>query len=459
LLTKKKFETVFGIIFRNKIMSQEPYRPYIWDRNEVLSREEIRALQFVRLRDCIRRCLAIPFYREKFDERGISADSVHSVDDIRKLPFTTKADFRDNYPLGFLAVPRERVVRYHGSTGTTGKPTIVAYTQQDLDLWAGLCARFLVSGGLKSYHTVQVAFGYGLFTGGFGLHYGIERVGAAVIPAAAGNTKRQLMLLQDMQADALVCTPSYALNIADAIHNEGIERSTLALKLAFLGSEPWTEAMREALERSLDIKGSNNYGLSEVIGPGVSGECPERNGMHFQEDHFIVECLNPDTLEPVPEGQPGELVISSISREAMPILRYRTRDIASLHSEKCSCGRSTTRMSRVIGRSDDLLILRGVNVFPSQIEEALLTIEGAAPHYQIVVDRPKILDEICVRVEISPELFSDKMTDMTNLKHKIEHAIQQMTGLHMQIELLPPQSLERFEGKAKRVIDHRKLTD
>jgi phenylacetate-CoA ligase len=450
-------KSIFNRQNNNHVMAQKPYKPFIWDRNEILPHEEIRALQFVRLRDCIRRCSTVPFYRKKFDELSISPDSIHSVDDIGKLPFTTKADFRDNYPLGFLAVPRERVVRYHGSTGTTGKPTIVAYTQQDLDLWAELCARFLVSGGLKPQHTVQVAFGYGLFTGGFGLHYGIERVGAAVIPAASGNTKRQLMLLQDMQADALVCTPSYALNIAEAIHAEGISRSELALKLAFLGSEPWTEAMRDALEKSLDIKGSNNYGLSEVIGPGVSGECPERSGMHFQEDHFIVECLDPDTLEPVPEGQPGELVISSISREAMPILRYRTRDIASLHSGKCPCGRETIRMSRVIGRSDDMLILRGVNVFPSQIEEALLTIEGTAPHYQIVVDRPKIMDEIRVRVEISPELFSDKMTDMANLKHKIEHAVQQMTGLHMQVELLPPQSLERFEGKARRIVDHRKL--
>jgi phenylacetate-CoA ligase len=358
-----------------------------------------------------------------------------------------------------LAVPREQVVRFHGSSGTSGKPTIVAYTQNDLNLWSELCARFLVSGGLKSHHTVQVAFGYGLFTGGFGLHYGIERVGAAVIPAASGNTKRQLMLLQDMQADALVCTPSYALNIAEAIRAEGIDRSQLSLKLAFLGSEPWTEAMRETLEKSLGILGSNNYGLSEVFGPGVSGECPERNGMHFQEDHFIVECLDPDTLKPVPEGQPGELVISSISREAMPVLRYRTRDIASIYSGKCPCGRETLRMSRVIGRSDDMLILRGVNVFPSQIEESLLTIEGVAPHYQIVVDRPKVLDEVRVRVEISKELFSDKMTEMTQLKQKIEHAIQQMTNLHIPVELLPPMTLERFEGKAKRVIDNRKLID
>ncbi len=439
-------------------MPQMPYKPYIWDKNELLPRDEIRALQFVRLRECVRRCCDVPFYKKKFVEAGISPDSIRSVDDIRTLPFTTKADLRDHYPLGFLAVPREQVVRYHGSTGTTGKSTIVAYTQNDLDMWANVCARFLVSGGLQSQHTVQVAFGYGLFTGGFGLHYGIERVGAAVIPAAAGNTKRQLMLLKDMQTDALVCTPSYALTLAEAIVAEGMDRSSLALKLAFLGSEPWTESMRETLEETLGIEGTNNYGLSEIIGPGVSGECPERSGMHFQEDHFIVECIDPDTLEPVQEGEKGELVLTSITREAMPIIRYRTRDIASLHSGKCDCGRETIRMSRVVGRSDDMLIIRGVNVFPSQVEEALLAVEGAAPHYQLVVDRPKTLDRVRVRVEITPEQFSDKMTDMTQLQRRIVQAVQQLTGLSMDVELLPPMTLERFEGKAKRVDDQRGIT-
>ncbi len=439
-------------------MSKEPFRPYIWDRNEILPREELRALQFVRLRDCVRRCREVPFYHERFFQAGITPDSIKSVDDIQKLPFTTKADLRDNYPLGFLAVPRKDIVRFHGSTGTTGKSTIVAYTQEDLDLWSDLCARFLTSGGLLSHHVVQVAFGYGLFTGGFGLHYGIERMGAAVIPAAAGNTRRQLMLMQDMQADALVCTPSYALTLAEAIEAAGIQREDLALSLAFLGSEPWTESMRETLEKTLGVSSSNNYGLSEIIGPGVSGECPERSGMHFQEDHFIVECLDPDTLEPVPEGQPGELVITSITRQAMPMIRYRTRDIAALHYGKCDCGRETVRMSRVIGRSDDMLIIRGVNVFPSQIEEALLTFEGTAPHYQIVVERPKTLDEITVRVEVTPNNFSDKVNEMTQFKRNLIYAIQQVTGLNMEVELLPPMTLERFEGKAKRVVDNRNLT-
>ncbi|MDR1053290.1 MAG: phenylacetate--CoA ligase [Planctomycetaceae bacterium] len=438
-------------------MSRYPYKPFIWDENETLSRDEIRAIQFVRLRESVRRCMSIPFYRKKFDELGLQAESIRSVDDVVKLPLTTKSDLRDNYPLGFLAVPREKVVRYHGSTGTTGKPTIMAYTQSDIELWSNLCARFLVSGGLQSYHTVQVAFGYGLFTGGFGLHYGIERVGAAVVPSAAGNTKRQIMLLKDMQSDAIVCTPSYALTIAEAIKTERVDASELSLKLAFLGGEPWTEQMRETLEATIDVKSSNNYGLSEVMGPGVSGECHVRSGMHFQEDHFIVECIDPDTLQPVPEGQAGELVISSISREAMPILRYRTRDIAVVYSGRCECGRETLRMGRVIGRSDDMLIIRGVNIFPSQIEEALLSIEGAAPHYQIILERPKTLDEVRVRVELERNLLSDKMIDMVQLKTRIEGAIHQITGLHLPVELLPPMTLERYEGKAKRVIDNRNI--
>jgi phenylacetate-CoA ligase len=438
-------------------MPSYPYKPLIWDKCEVLSRDEIRAIQFVRLRESIHRCVSIPFYRRKFEESGFSLDSIRSVDDIVKLPLTTKSDLRDNYPLGFLAVPRDRVVRYHGSTGTTGKPTIIAYTQSDVELWSNLCARFLVSGGLESHHTVQVAFGYGLFTGGFGLHYGIERVGAAVVPAAAGNTKRQIMLLKDMQSDALVCTPSYALTIAEAIKSENVCASELSLKLAFLGAEPWTEQMRETLESMIPVRSSNNYGLSEVMGPGVSGECHVRSGMHFQEDHFIVECIDPDTLLPVPEGQAGELVISSISREAMPILRYRTRDIAVIYSGRCDCGRETLRMGRVIGRSDDMLIIRGVNIFPSQIEEALLSIEGAAPHYQIILERPKTLDEVRVCVELDKNLLSDKMIDMVQLKNRIEGAIHQITGLHLPVELLPPMTLERFEGKAKRVIDNRNI--
>ncbi len=388
---------------------------------------------------------------------GLSAESIRSVEDIAKLPFTTKADLRDGYPLDFLAVPRDQVLRYHGSSGTTGKPTMVGYTAGDLELWSRMCARFLCAGGLKPEHTVQIAFGYGLFTGGFGLHYGVERIGAAIIPAASGNTKRQIMLLQDMEADLLVCTPSYALTIAEAVKAEGIDPKDVHLSMAQLGGEPWTEQMREQIEQALDLKAYNNYGLSEVIGPGVTGECHYQNGMHIQEDHFLFECVDPDTLKPVPDGSPGELVITSFAREAMPVLRYRTRDIACIINEPCPCGRTTRRMSRVIGRTDDMLIIRGVNVFPSQVEEALLAVEGAAPHYQIEVSRPKTLDEITVKVEVLPELFSDKLADMTHLKDRIVHAIAQITGLHMQVELLPPKSLQRFEGKAQRVVDLRKM--
>ena len=434
-----------------------PYKPEIFDRIETLPLEELRALQFIRLKECLRRVENVPFYRKKFAEAGVTPDSIKSVDDITKLPFTTKADLRDGYPLGFLTVPREEVIRYHGSSGTTGKPTMVAYTANDLELWSDLCARFLVSGGVKHHHTVQIAFGYGLFTGGFGLHYGVEKVGAAIIPAASGNTKRQIMLLADMQADHLVCTPSYALTIAEAVKAEGIDLKTLNLKTAQLGGEPWTDQMREAIEQTLQIKAFNNYGLSEVIGPGVTGECSVQVGMHIQEDHFIFECVDPDTLKPVPDGEKGELVISSISREAMPIIRYRTRDIAWIMKEPCTCGRTTRRMSRVVGRTDDMLIIRGVNVFPSQVEEALLAVEGAAPHYQIDVSRPKTLDEITVKVEVLPDMFSDRLADMTVLKERIVHAIAQITGLHMNVELLPPKSLQRFEGKAQRVVDNRKL--
>ncbi len=422
-----------------------------------MPREELRALQFVRLRDCVRRLAGVPFYKKKFDAAGLRAEDIRSVDDIAKLPLTTKSDLRDQYPLGMLAVPRDRVVRFHGSSGTTGKPTMVAYTKNDLELWSDLCARFLTSGGLQPRHTVQIAFGYGLFTGGFGLHYGVEKVGAAVIPAASGNTKRQLMLMQDMRTDAIVCTPSYALTIAEMLRAEKIDPRSLTLKYAHLGGEPWTEQMRCAIEEAFDIQAFNNYGLSEVIGPGVSGDCIERTGMHIQEDHFLFECLDPETHEPVPFGRPGELVITAMTKEAMPILRYRTRDIAILYDDPCPCGRTTLRMSRVIGRSDDMMIIRGVNVFPSQIEEVLLGVEGAAPHYQIELTRPGTLDEVRVRVEVLPEHFSDKLADMTQLKRRIEQSIRQTTGILMQIDLMPPKSLDRFEGKARRVVDNRDL--
>jgi len=428
----------------------------VWQEDETLARPQLALLQLERLRALVDRVASVPFYRDLLAECGITPESIRSPDDVRRLPFTTKADLRDHYPLGFLAVPREEVVRYHGSSGTTGKPTFVAYTRRDLVTWSDLCARFLVAGGLRPEHTAQIAFGYGLFTGGFGLHYGIERVGAGIVPAASGNTERQIMLMQDLQTDVLVSTPSYALRLAEVLRARNLPPGTLALKYAHFGGEPWTEDMRTHIERELGILAFNNYGLSEVIGPGVSGECGYRCGMHIQEDHFIVECLDPGSLEPVPDGSPGELVFTSLTKEAFPVVRYRTRDIASLDRSPCPCGRTGVRMSRVTGRTDDMLIIRGVNVFPSQIEEALLRVEGTAPHYLIEIDRPGALDEVTVHVEVRAEDFSDRMSRMQRLHDEIARAINAITGIQMNVHLVQPQTLERFAGKAKRVLDKRR---
>jgi len=428
----------------------------IWDPAESMSRDELAAVQLRRLKETVARTANVPFYKQAFAERDISPDSIKSLDDLHRLPITNKADLRDHYPLGFLAVGREQVARFHGSSGTTGKPTFVAYTKEDLETWSGLCARFLVAGGLRAEHTVHIAFGYGLFTGGFGLHYGVERVGAAVVPAASGNTHRQIMLIQDMKPDALVCTPSYALTIAEVARSVDVDPRGLSLKFAHFGGEPWTEDMRKQIESDLNLLAFNNYGLSEVIGPGVSGECAARCGMHIQEDHFIVECVNPETLEPVADGEQGELVFTSLTKQAMPIIRYRTRDIASLDHSPCPCGRTTARMSRVVGRTDDMLIIRGVNVFPSQIEEALLRVEGTAPHYLIEVERPGTLDEVTVHVEIRPEDFSDKMSQMQVLRERIGREIVSVAGIRADVKLVEPQTLERFMGKANRVVDHRR---
>ena len=440
-------------------MTDFPFENCIFDPAEVMPREQRSALQLARLREIVARVGAkVPFYTDAFAAAGLSADSIRTLDDIRRFPFTTKAQLRDQYPLGMLAVPREQVVRFHGSSGTTGKPTMVAYTQKDLDIWSTCVARFLTAGGLKPEHTVHIAFGYGLFTGGFGLHYGVEKVGAAVLPAAAGNTQRHIMLLNDMRADALVCTPSYAVNIAEVARQLGQDPRTLPLRFGHFGGEPWTEAMRLQIESELDILAFNNYGLSEVIGPGVSGECGLRNGMHIQEDHFLVEVIDPATGELAPPGEEGELVFTSLTRDAMPIIRYRTRDIASLDLAPCPCGRTTIRMSRVKGRTDDMLIIRGVNVYPSQIEQALLKVDGVMPQYQIVVERKKALDELTVRVEIRPELFHDEMRQMQLFRDRIGHEIFSITGIHAHIALVEPQSIERSQGKAKRVIDNRQLS-
>lgn len=437
-------------------MSQTAEEIRIWDQAECLPRQELEQLQIARLRNTVERTADVPFYKEQYKRLGVTPASIKSLDDLARLPFTTKADLREHYPLGFLAVPRSEVARIHGSSGTTGKPTFVAYTKKDVDTWANLCARFLVAGCLQPHHMVHIAFGYGLFTGGFGLHYGVEKVGASVVPVASGNTPRQIMLLMDLKSEVLVCTPSYALNIAEVARAEGIDPNDLPLKYAHFGGEPWTEDMREQIEREMNLQAFNNYGLSEVIGPGVSGDCVCRTGMHIQEDHFIVECIDPDTLEPVPDGEKGELVFTSLTKEAMPIVRYRTRDIARIERTPCPCGRTTARMSRVVGRTDDMLIIRGVNVFPSQIEEALLRVEGTAPQYVIEVDRVGPLDEMTVRVEIRPQDFSDKMREMQALRERIERAIQTVANIHARVDLVEPQTLERSQGKAKRVIDRRR---
>ena len=433
-----------------------PFENRIFDPAEALPPAELRALQGRRLADLAQRATRVPFYREAFARAGVRPEAIRAADDVRRLPFTTKADLRENYPLGLVAVPRADIARIHGSSGTTGRPTFVAYTRADLDLWAGLCARFLVAGGLRPEHLCHVAFGYGLFTGGFGLHQGIERIGAGIVPAAGGNTPRQVMLLRDLRADVLVCTPSYALHIAEVALAEGMGPRELGLSFGHFGGEPWTEEMRVEIEAQLGILAFNNYGLSEVVGPGVSGECVERSGMHVSEDHFVVECLDPETLDPVPDGTVGELVFTSLTKQAMPVVRYRTRDLASLDRSHCRCGRTGVRMSRIVGRSDDMIIIRGVNVFPSQVEEALLRVEGTAPHYLIEVDRPGTLDDVVVKVEIRPRDFRDEMRQMVDLRDRIDHEIHSITGIRMKVELVAPNTLARSEGKAERVRDHRK---
>ena len=428
----------------------------IWDSAETLPRDQLQALQLERLRDCVSRVGNVPFYQKLFAEKNLTPACLKSLEDVRRLPLTTKEDLRQHYPLGFLAIPRREIVRIHGSSGTTGKPTFVAYNREDRGLWANLCARFLVAGGLLPEHLVHIAFGYGLFTGGFGLHYGVEKVGAAIVPAASGNTPRQVMLIKDLSADVLICTPSYSLQIAEVARSRGMDPRSLPLKFAHFGGEPWTEDMRAEIERELALLAFNNYGLSEVIGPGVSGECAARCGMHIQEDHFLVECINPDTLAPAPDGQEGELLFTTLTKQAMPVLRYRTRDIATLDHTPCPCGRTGVRMSRVVGRTDDMLIIRGVNVFPSQIEEALLKADGVTPHYLIEVDRPGTLDTVTVYVEMREQIFSDKMSDLQKLRTRIDREINSITGIRVNVELVEPKTLERSAGKAKRVIDHRR---
>ncbi|MFA7174469.1 MAG: phenylacetate--CoA ligase [Kiritimatiellia bacterium] len=433
----------------------------IWNPEcECMGRPELEALQAKRLQEAVIRASRNPFYQEAFTRLKITSAKIQSLGDLRRLPLTTKADLRDSYPLGFMGVPRNEIARYQGTSGTTGKPTWVAYTENDVESWSNLCARFLVSGGLKKEHTVQLAFGFGLFTGGFGLHFGIQKVGAAIIPISSGNSERQLTCMLDLSPEILICTPSYALKLMETIQAGDVDRSQLRLEHAYFGGEPWTESMRTRIEEGLQIKCWNNYGLAEVQGPGISGECAYRNGMHIQEDHFLFEVIDPETLEPLPDGERGEIVVTPLCREGFPVIRYRTRDIGYIYNDgDCPCGRTTRRMSRILGRTDDMLIIRGVNVFPSQIETALMRIDAVAPHYMIEVSRPEAMDIVTVHIEIKPELFSDSMKEMHAIKKEIVAAIMNITGLRMEVNLVSPKTLTRFEGKAKRVIDHRNLVD
>jgi len=425
---------------------------------ETMGREELEQLQLERLQSTLHRVyLNVPFYRKKFDELEIDPDDITSLKDLRKLPFTTKDDLRENYPYGLFAVPLREVVRIHASSGTTGMSTVVGYTKTDIKTWSNLVARVLTAGGITKDDVVQIAFGYGLFTGGFGLHYGAERVGASVIPISSGNTRRQVKIMQDFKTTALVCTPSYALLVADTINDMGININSLSLKYGLFGAEPWSEGMRQEIQQRLKIKATDNYGLSEVMGPGVAGECLERDGLHINEDHFLVEVVDPNTLEPAAPGETGELVITTLTKEAFPVIRFRTRDLTRLMPDPCSCGRKLIRMSRVMGRTDDMLIIRGVNVFPSQIEAVLCDIEGTEPHYQIIVERKGALDEVTVLVEVSETTFFDEMKKQSELVDLIRRRLSLELGISVDVKLVEQKTLERFEGKAKRVIDRRTL--
>ncbi|MDR1572293.1 MAG: phenylacetate--CoA ligase [Clostridiales Family XIII bacterium] len=431
----------------------------IWNEpKECMSQDEMRHLQNIRLKSTARRVFHnVPFYRKKMQELGIEPDDIKDIGDIGKLPFTTKQDLRDNYPFGLAAMPRSEFVRVHASSGTTGKPTSIPHSRKDLDMFAECVARALCCAGATRNDVVQVSYGYGLFTGGLGLHDGATRLGATVIPASGGNTRNQLTLLQDFGSTVLACTPSYALYISEALADAGIDASKLPLRIGVFGAEPWSAEMRAKIEDGLQIQAFDIYGLSEVMGPGMSNSCEAKDGLHIAEDHFYPEILDPDTLKPLPDGEMGELVFTHLTKEAMPLLRYRTRDLSSLSRGGCVCGRTNVRMSKVKGRSDDMLIIRGVNVFPSQIESVLLEIPEAKPHYMIVVDREGALDTLEVQVEIDERHFSDEMAQIGALRGRIKHALDSALRVGTKVTLVEHRTIQRSEGKAKRVIDRRKI--
>lgn len=423
-----------------------------------MGREEMKALQSERLKETVQRIYHnVPGYRKKMQDAGLVPDDIRSVDDLAKLPFTTKVDLRDNYPFGMFTVPMSEIVRIHASSGTTGKPTVVGYTRKDLNSWAEVVTRSLCMAGVHRDDIVQVAYGYGLFTGGLGLHYGCENLGASVIPISGGNTDKQLQLMQDFGTTVLACTPSYSLFLAESMKDAGIKKEDLKLRVGIFGAEPWTENMRREIESKLGIKAIDIYGLSEIMGPGVSCECEHQVGMHINEDHFIPEIIDPETMQPLPAGEIGELVFTTVTKEGIPIIRYRTRDLTRLIYDKCACGRTLVRMEKCKGRSDDMLIIRGVNVFPSQIESVLLDMSETEPHYLLIVDREGTLDTLSLMVEVQEQFFSDEIKQLESLRKKITHKLQSTLGISVQVKLVEPKTIERTAGKAKRVIDNRKL--
>jgi phenylacetate-CoA ligase len=432
----------------------------IFDKKmECMSRSQIKSLQLFKLQGTVAHCYQnSPFYRRLFDEHGVGPQDIQSLDDIRRLPFTNKTDLRDTYPFGMFASPMDQIVRLHASSGTTGKPTTVGYTQNDISIWAQCCARSLGCVGATRNDVVHVAYGYGLFTGGMGLHYGAECLGATALPISSGNTVRQIMLMQDFNASILACTPSYALMIFEKIHEMGIPLENFKLRAGCFGAEPWTEGMRSHIEELMHIDALDIYGLSETMGPGVAMECKEaKYGLHVWEDYFLVEIVDPATGEPLPDGEFGELVITTLGKEGIPTIRYRTHDITCIIPEPCVCSRTHRRIHRLTGRTDDMLIIRGVNVFPSQIETVLTATPGIAPHYLLVVDRVHNLDTLEVQVEMAPELIHDEVRKIEELRETLQRSIMHMLGLSAKVRLMQPRSIERSEGKAKRILDKRKL--
>ncbi|QEH68152.1 phenylacetate--CoA ligase [Cellulosilyticum sp. ST5] len=428
-----------------------------WQKEETMSLDEKKVLQGERLIQTVESVYKnVPFYKKKMQDMGIEPGDIKSIDDLSKLPFTTKQDLRDNYPYGLFAVPMEEVVRIHASSGTTGRPTVVGYTKNDIDMWADMVARCFTAYGVTKKDIVQVAYGYGLFTGGLGAHYGGEHLGATVVPISGGNTKKQIQLIEEFGSTVLACTPSYALYIGESMRNMGIDPRSTNLRVGIFGAEPWTEEMRAEIEDLLGIQAMNIYGLSEIMGPGVAFDCEEKNGLHVNEDHFVPEIIHPDTLEVQPYGKEGELVFTCVTKEALPLLRYRTRDLTSLQGGTCSCGRTLVRMGRITGRSDDMLIIRGVNVFPSQIESVILKVAEVAPHYVLIVERINNLDTLEVWVEAKEGLFTDAIKSLEKVEKHITSELFSLLGLHVKVKLVEPKTIERSEGKAKRIIDKRK---